>query len=361
MNHVEDLMRARPDKWESILVDNFKIKIIRDGDLASLKYNQLESPMHETIVQQCRGMVVNVATRRVLAWPYDKFWNYGETLAAEIDWATARVQEKLDGSLMIMYWGVGGWHVASSGHPTAGGAFGSDKRTFRDAFSDSWMALGYRLPTPLLGKIGIAFLFELCDAPNRVVVRHDKPRLVLHGARNLDGTEYNHAWCEATAKEYEWEHVRSFPLATVHDCVAAVEALDPLQQEGFVVVDAHFRRVKIKSPRYVILHHLKGEMTKRRAVALWKSGEASELLTHFPEFGPEVRAVHDELDAIAEQAVRDYAENMPRASRKDFAVAVKALPAATVLFRLLSEETPSVDAAKAIMRRFTTAALERML
>lgn len=382
MNLIEDLMLSWPDEWQSILVDTYKIKIVRDGDLVSLKYNALESPMHERIVQQCRGMVVNTALRRVLARPYDKFWNYGEAKADAIDWGSARVQEKLDGSLMIMYWGVGGWHVATFGHPTAGGPFGryperdiavapnlgldeppvAGVRTFRDAFADAWMSLNYRLPTPLLGKIGIAFLFELCDAPNRVVVKHDKPRLVLHGARNLDGTEYDHEWCAATAKEYGWEHVRSFPLATVADCLTAVEALDPLQQEGYVVVDRHFRRIKIKSSRYVLLHALKGEgMSRRRAVKLWQSGDAAELLTHFPEFASDVGAVHGELDAVAEQAVRDYAENMPRASRRDFANAVKEMQTAPVLFKLLAEETPNVDAAKAIMRKFTTPALERML
>jgi hypothetical protein len=58
-----------------------------DGDLVSLKYNQIESPMHEPIVQECRGMVVHVPTGTILAHPYNKFWNHGEALAAPIDWA----------------------------------------------------------------------------------------------------------------------------------------------------------------------------------------------------------------------------------------------------------------------------------
>src|SRR5262245_66091344 len=121
-NLVQQLIDERSD-WLEHLAESYKIHVVRDGDLASLKYNQIESPMHEPIVQQCRGMVVDVAQRRVVAWPYNKFWNHGEHLADQIEWSTSRVQEKLDGSLMIMYWRdiVNGWCVASSGHPTAGG------------------------------------------------------------------------------------------------------------------------------------------------------------------------------------------------------------------------------------------------
>src|SRR6185312_17211633 len=98
-NLVESLIATNPN-WLEHLETEFKIHIVRDGNLVSLKYNQIESPMHEPIVQECRGMVVNTTTGKVLAHPYNKFWNYGEHLADTIDWSTARVLEKLDGSLM---------------------------------------------------------------------------------------------------------------------------------------------------------------------------------------------------------------------------------------------------------------------
>jgi hypothetical protein len=101
-NLVQQLMTDRAD-WDVILEHDYEITITRDDILASLRYDQIESPMHEPIVQQCRGMVVDTARRGVLAWSYNKFWNHGETLAAPVDWATARVQEKLDGSLMILH------------------------------------------------------------------------------------------------------------------------------------------------------------------------------------------------------------------------------------------------------------------
>lgn len=357
-NLVQQLMLDRPD-WLERLENDLHISVVRDGDLASLKYNQIESPMADPMVQQCRGMVVDVARKQVLAWPYNKFWNHGEHLADRLDWSTARVMEKLDGSLMILYFDRCGWRVASSGHPTAGGSFGADTRKFSDAFWQTWGAQDLQLDD--LDE-QVTYMFELCDSPNRVVVRHDKPRLVLHGARDLDdGNEATRGDLEIIQWGIGCELVNEFPIGTIDGCLAAAEALDPLKQEGFVVVDGAFNRVKIKSPRYVILHHLKGEATPRRAIELWQTGDTEELLNSFPEFRPVIEPVHAELDLIAAQCVKDFEENMPRASRKEFALAVKDRPWSAVLFRMLGEERHDVETAKAIMRGASLASLERLL
>src|ERR1019366_8453836 len=90
--------------------------------LVMLKYSQINSPMNEPIVQQCRGIILDESNDwAVVSYPFDKFFNYGEPNAAKIDWANTRVLEKLDGSLMTLYWYADQWRVASSGTPDAGG------------------------------------------------------------------------------------------------------------------------------------------------------------------------------------------------------------------------------------------------
>lgn len=358
--HIQALIASDPN-WLARLVEDFKIHVVRDGDLVSLKYNQIESPMHEPIVQECRGMVVDVVRGKVLAHPYNKFWNHGDVLAAEIDWSTANVLEKLDGSLMILYWddiAPSGWSVASSGTPRAGGSYGDcTDVTFRDMFWATFHALGMRLPD----DGGNCFMFELCAPSNRIVVRYEAPRLVLHGSRHLaTGREWSTTELADTAKAFNWELVKSYPITSIADCLAAAEALDPIACEGFIVVDAAFNRVKIKSPRYVLLHHMKGEATLRRSIELWQTGETGELLSHFPEMAPQILPVHERLDRLAEKAAEGTAWASPAATRKDFALAVKNQPWASVAFKLYGNEvTP--DAAKAVMRASSLAALERML
>ena len=133
-SYVQRFIDHNPLDWLTKLVDQYSIAVTHDGALVSLKYRQGVSPMHEPIVQECRGMVVNTETNLIAAWPYNKFWNLGEPLVATIDWSTARVQEKHDGSLMDLYHDDTEWQVASSGTPLAGGDYGSsyEDRTFAD-------------------------------------------------------------------------------------------------------------------------------------------------------------------------------------------------------------------------------------
>lgn len=357
--YVRNLIRENPN-WLSYLETELKIHIVRDDDLVSLKYNQIESPMHDPIVQECRGMVVDVSCNVIVAHPYNKFWNHGEPLAAQIDWTTANVFEKLDGSLMLLHYWEGNWCVASSGTPRAGGSFGDTDRTFREAFWERWKVLGMRLPDPSLESV--TFMFELCDAPNRIVVKHDKPRIVLHGARDLTtGQEIALRDLEGFVETLRWEMARSYPIGSISECLAAAEQLDPLQAEGFVVVDGAFNRVKIKSPRYVILHHMKGEATPRRAIELWQTGEVGELLAHFPEMAPRILPIHEALDGFARNAVNEMLANAGAASRKDFALAVKDKPWSAACFRMYGDPSPTFEKAKAILRAQSLASLERLL
>ena len=57
-------------------------------------------------------------------------------------------------------------------------------------------------------------------------------------------------------------------------------------EEGFVVVDNHWKRVKIKSPAYVAAHYLRnnGVNSKARILEIIERNEQEEFLTYFPEY-----------------------------------------------------------------------------
>lgn len=57
------------------------------------------------------------------------------------------------------------------------------------------------------------------------------------------------------------------------------------QEEGFVVVDGDWHRVKIKRDAYIQLHHMRGEaVTSKRVLALILLNEVGEFLNYFPEY-----------------------------------------------------------------------------
>ncbi|MEM9152269.1 MAG: RNA ligase, partial [Cyanobacteria bacterium P01_F01_bin.3] len=207
----------------------FGIKIRRHGLLENLvcfKYSQYESPMDERVVQQCRGIILDELNDwAVVSYPYDKFFNYGEANAAAIDWDSARVQDKLDGSLMTLYFYDGQWQVQSSGTPDAIGEVSGYKMTFANLFWDTWKQLGYDLP---LGHEDYCFMFELETPYNRIVVQHSEHSIILHGVRNVKtfAEEALAKWADKTG----WQVVNSYPFGTIEALVAQAEQLDPLYQ-----------------------------------------------------------------------------------------------------------------------------------
>lgn len=365
MPHLKNFIAGHPSDWLEKLVEIYKIDAVTAGDLVSLKYDQINSPMHEPIVQECRGAVVHVPTGTVLAYPYNKFWSHGEHLAAPIDWATARVQDKLDGSLMILYRhpSNGAWQVASSGHPVAGGPFGKQSISFEEAFWNTWRSLRMKLPSAVFRRATI--MFEFCSLDNKVVCRYPTPRIVLHGARWTDTErEFMRVELAGLADEIGAELVREWSVADVAQAISDANALDPTTHEGFVVVDDYCNRVKIKNPRYVALHHLKGNgaATTRRSIALWKAGEIGELLTHFPELAADVQPVLDKLDVVANRAYDAYAMALrDNPDRKTFAMRVKDAPYAAICFRLFGITSPVREDAFQILRGMLLSAIEQML
>lgn len=49
------------------------------------------------------GTIIQKDTNKVVCYPFSKFFNAREHHAAELDWSTAVFTEKLDGSLIKLY------------------------------------------------------------------------------------------------------------------------------------------------------------------------------------------------------------------------------------------------------------------
>lgn len=259
---------------------------IEHPNLVSLKYDQISSPMSSELVHQARGLILDEADNwRLVARPFRKFFNYGEPLAATIDWPTARVQEKLDGTCCILYHYKGKWNVGTLGVPDASGEVegGVTGWSFRDLFWWVWNILGYKIPNKQWENW--TFIFELCTPFNRVVVRHESNRIVFISACALDGEAEMLGSEEFPVHMYGWEAVKEFPLDKIKDIHATFQKLDPLDMEGYVVVDSNLNRVKVKHPGYVALHHLRGNgYGPRRILEVVRKGQYAEVLASFPEW-----------------------------------------------------------------------------
>jgi hypothetical protein len=283
--------------------------------LVQLKYSQIESDFNNPLVRQCRGLILDEAFNwTVVARPFDKFGNLGESYVPQLDWSSTTIQEKLDGSLMIFYNHAASWHVATSGTPDAGGEINDFDMTFEQLFWEIWRTKQYQFPSMMHNNL--TFMFELTSPYNKVVVHHRDCKLRLIGVRNR-ATGH-----EIPARNFVlYERVKEFaPVASMEDLIDSFREMDPTAQEGYVVVDKHFNRVKVKHPGYVKLHHLKGSMSMRNMLEVVRTAETDEFLIHFPEwrvqFG-ELKALFEALVMVLEQS---YDDIRAIEVQKDFAV-----------------------------------------
>ncbi len=322
--------------------------------LALFKYDQINSPMAHPIVRECRGIILDSADSwRAVARPFEKFFNYGEPNAAEIDWNTARVQEKMDGSLCIFYHYAGEWHVATSGSPHAGGNVHNGTVRFRDLIWQTARQYGLELHS-----CEHTYLCELTSPHNRVVVPHRDARLTLLGIRHTSSG----AWVPLeTAGNYlsgNLPSVREFPFDSFAALLASFDGIDPLEQEGYVVVDGQGRRVKVKHPRYVALHLLKESANPRAFVEVLQSGEVPELLTYFPEMEIDFAPLRTAYEALIAEIDADFARLRCIETQKEFAEHALRTRCSAALFTLRAGKCLN---ARAYLAQIPTSAAMRLL
>lgn len=308
------------------------------SNLVQFGYDQIESAKDKfnPHVIESRGLILDEANNwNVVAYPFNRFFNYGEGVNQhDIHWGTARVQEKVDGSLMIMYYYDDQWQVATRGSINASGNVGDNSFTFAELF---WKIFTKQFDFGVINDLNRTrtYMFELVSKYNRVVCDHseNEGELILIGMRS------NIFFDEFWVSEYpELNPVKEFSLATFDDVIKAAEALNPMQQEGFVVFDG-VNRQKIKSPKYVLIHHLQDGFGPRRIVELIKLGEISEVLSYYPEYMKLYDDIENRINLLATESDADYILlNRTPLSRKEFALlAIKTInPGA--MFALLDKK-----------------------
>lgn len=310
------------------------------SNLVGLKYHLRDSPLTNPIVRECRGLVLDRDDDyKPVARGFDKFFNYGEPGADDVDWATAEVQEKIDGTLILLYEYDGQYLVATTGHPEAGGPVLTPSGSVRGTFAELFWRELYEThdmtataAAPWLWRGARTAMIEMATAENRLVCGYAEPRLVLLGAREpQSGTEYG-PWQLASALPAP----RTFPLLGTPELIALeLEKMRGTEDEGVVVVDRDFRRVKFKAPAYLSAFRLRFYSSVRSLVDVARNGGEVEVLAAFSWLYERVIEYRALIAAKAVDIEREYTRIRHLTDRKAFALeAVKtSCPAAMFAIR----------------------------
>ena len=282
MSKICKLMNENTD-WENILVKK-NIRVNKENSLAIMNY-AMDADFKDPIVQEARGIIIDTKTNKVVCWPFRKFGNWQEEYADPIDWKTANVQEKIDGSIIKLWYYNRAWHWSTNGVINAENADSQSGKSFMEIIKS---AINFKnIPFEKLDQ-NSTYIFELVSPMNPIVISYPLTKLYHIGTRsNITGQERN--------EEIGIEKPKAYPLNNFEDCLEACKKLnasEKVEQEGFVVVDANWNRIKIKSPEYLTAHRFMGNdlsIPKERIL---------DILLNHPELKEELMGLRKQFEVL---------------------------------------------------------------
>lgn len=151
---------------------------------------------------------------------------------------------------------------------------------------------------------GYTYVFELVSPWTRVVTPYHDDNLYLIGCRNNKTFQEVFFGNVRIAKFFDTPKVHSFK--SIDECLKNASSLD-WTDEGYVIMDKSFNRVKCKNSSWLAVHHLCSNhvMSYARAIEIVRANELDEVIGYFPEFADALNDVKKRFwDAVA-QAQRD--------------------------------------------------------
>jgi len=298
-------------------------------------WNYTEKVQYENLWDEvtlmCRGLVTD-HTGDIVAKPFDKFFNIEEGKFEPTE--KFEVYEKMDGSLLIVFWYEGQWVVATRG------SFGSDQ-----AIKGGELLKKYN--TDIMFR-HLTFCFEVLYKNNRIVCDYgDYEGLVLLGTFDMFGKEY----------DVEMWREHGFDVVKKYDGIKDFKELKSMvkdNQEGFVVKFSNGDRIKVKGVEYLRLHKIMTNVTTTGVWEFLKNGEdVMEILKDVPdEFYNKIKSYVKDLRYSYFQISEDvgkkfdgkmygkYNDKEPIEDRKEFAEWVFTQPKhlSGILFRMFDKK-----------------------
>lgn len=327
--YLLDFINKHPDTWrDELRQPPFSLKIVEEGNYFLFKYDMLYSDMAFELVQEARGAIVKwdcvEEQYKVVSYPFKKFFNYNEPNAAEIDWETARVWQKIDGSC-IQVWYDDGWHFSTLGTIDAFKAIVIENISFGDLVIAAIGSL-HELTDNLTPNY--TYVFEVTSPSNQIVVNYgEKPKLWYLGCRNLI-SEQEEQWipvlpqCVLTPKY--------FPYINNLSVLQRLTKLMGDDEEGYVVVDRKWNRITVKSEEYLRLHKLRGnngEPTVRYIIEMIQNETIDDYMGNFPQYNKKCELVMNSIREFTNECDDNFKYFIKNgATRKEFALMIKMLP-----------------------------------
>lgn len=312
LSQVEAAVKGRTDiiiaEREGFVVANYIVSMSDTFPTPNTKSEKINELYR--IRRECRGIKFDLKTGKILARPYHKFRNFGETSEVEaqnINFSDPFViLEKLDGSMIhpmfldgqiVFCTRMGLTDVAWPAE-----VFARDHKTIQYIdFCKTELNSGF---TPI---------FEWCSRQQRIVIDHPEDKLILTGLRRTEGGQYaSYAMMQNFANVYNVPCVNIWQgtFNGIKDFISEVSELE--NEEGYIIrfgdgslgaADGHM--LKIKNMWYVQIHKAKEAMAWEKDIwALILDNRQDDVMSVLEkEDADKLRAFADDLyKALAKKA-----------------------------------------------------------
>lgn len=249
----------------------------------------------DNVTLNARGTVYELSTGKIVGQAFGKFFGYGELPEPKqkelLNSLHFNIDEKMDGSMILLYYYDGEWRTNTRG------SFTSDQ-----AIKAKELLSNYNTDTL---DTNCTYILEVIYPENRIVVDYQgEEKLVLlaifdltHGERSIDSSIH------------DFPKPKRFNFQSIHEVLDHLKDLT-YNEEGYVVRFSNGTRVKFKGDEYVKMHRI---VTGISPLVLWESmcnGKVpKDLLISIPE---EFRSIYEDMSKDLERnykLVKDEVEN----------------------------------------------------
>lgn len=308
----------------------FSIKCKEKDNLYLLKYSQIDSDFNYKITRQCRGIILEKNTNNIICYGFDKFGNYGESYVPNIDFNTATITEKVDGSLIRLYWYDNHWNIATNGTIDASDATVTDLKTdkeysFKELFFDVMRIknIDFKDLTNIMDPTH-NYCFELVHPVSRVVILYE-PNLYLIGARDMISLKESNIYddCFNDLIKIGIKIPKVYYFSKLEDIIKIINELSN-DEEGYVITDINFNRMKVKNPKYLAKHRLalNRNFSRKAIIECIVNGVDDDMSAYFPEIKEKIDKVKLELTNYMSVVKQDINTlfNKKYENKKEFAL-----------------------------------------
>ncbi|RLD63284.1 MAG: hypothetical protein DRI84_09885 [Bacteroidetes bacterium] len=316
-------------------------------------YNLFEARGESIIENEARALILN-RHHEIVSLSFPRFFNLNEENAANLDWKTTVLETKFDGSLIVVYGYKNEIFIQTRRSATASGQLNNvENKTYHNAVMDVLKTKNYNYPLkPFIENKNYinncTCVFEYIGPDNRLVTPYNKADLVCLAVFRKDFaveivSKHVDRWC----KKYGFLRPKRYGgFEGSKNAIDFVKSVSNPLDEGFVAVDGHNCRIKIKNPAFLSISravNAGNSLLPRHFAKIVLNGNVKETVSYFSEFANILLLMDGTLEEMIEELDNIWELNRNAKSLKEFAEIVKYHSLSHILFMIWKNKIKNFD------------------